>query len=294
MDKSRIYQLLRVVFLSLYFYSCVPQHKVATTKKQLSQQDSLLQAYDQQLNKLEEKRKNKEALNELDDTSNTRIKQYFEKTRDEIEQLHKENTVLIGTVEVKKDDWDRLRKNLAVCLNATKRINGKILLLTDIINRNTVLRLDQDVIFEPGQYTVASVVVASIGKIFEPVSIEIDSFTRKYPDFPLSLAITAKGYADATNITESSSLYKDLKKDIEFTGQPVTRENLNKALSNLRAKTVIELFQAYTKAKGNQGGIIFVYKGKGEELPDPKITDYKTDDARRRIVLLYWSVFPDY
>ena len=294
MRKIGAYRLCLAFLLSIYLYSCVPQHKVAATKKQLSQQDSLLQVYDQQLDKLEIKRKEKEALNETDDTANMRIRQFFDKTREEIEQLHNENTVLIGTVEVKKDDWDRLRKNLSVCLNATKRINGKILLLTDIINRNTVLRLDQDVIFEPGQYTVASSVVASIGKIFEPVSIEIDSFTRKYPDFPLSLAITAKGYADATNISENTTLYKDLKNDIQFTGQPITRENLNKALSNLRAKTVIELFKNYTNVKGNQGSIIFVYKGKGEELPDPKITDYKTDDARRRIVLLYWSVFPDY
>ena len=166
--------------------------------------------------------------------------------------------------------------------------------LSDLINRNTVLRLDQDVLFEPGRYTVASAVVVSIGKIFEPVAKEIGAFTQKYPDFPLSLAITAKGYADATDISESSALYKDLKNEVQFTGQPVTRESLNKALSNLRAKTVIELFQSFTKEKASMGTIIFVYKGKGEELPDPKVTDYKTDDARRRIVLLYWSVFPDY
>lgn len=294
MDKSRIYQLLSAVLLTLFFYSCVPQHKVETTKKKLSQQDSILQVYNKQLDQLEIKRKEKEARNETDDTANTRIKEFFDKTREEIDQLHKENTILIGTVEVKKSDWDRLRKNLSVCLNATKRINGKIMFLTDIINRNTVLQLDQDVLFEPGKYTVAPNLVAAIGKIFEPVSIAIDSFTRKYPDFPLSLAISAKGYADATDISESSILYKDLKTDIQFTGQPVTRETLNKALSNLRAKSVIELFQSYTKARGNSSGIIFVYKGKGEELPDPQITDYRIDDPRRRIVLLYWSVFPDY
>lgn len=178
-------------------------------------------------------------------------------------------------------------------MNATKRIHGKIMLLTDLINRNTVLKLDQDLLFEPGKYTVDTSLVQMIGKIFKPVAKEIDAFTKKYPDFPLSLAITAKGYADATLIAEGSTLYKELKTAVLFTGQPLNRENLNKALSSLRAKTVIELFQNYTRSR-NTGNIIFTYKGKGEDLPDPTITDYRTDDKRRRIVLLYWSVFPDY
>ncbi len=285
--------LVVISALSIIFYSCVSQSKVQGTKKQLSAQDSLLQTYGKEVNKLEEQRKNKERLNQLDDTANIRLQQFIDKTRGEIDKLHKSNVILIGDVEVDKKDWDHLKKNLSVCLNATKRINGKIMLLTDLINRNTVLKLDQDVLFEPGKYIVDPSLVQMIGKIFEPVAKEIDSFTKKYPDFPLSLAITAKGYADATVISEGTSLYKDLKTNIVFTGQAVTSENLNKALSSLRAKTVIELFQNYTKSR-NTGNIIFSYKGKGEDLPDPTITDYRTDDKRRRIVLLYWSVFPDY
>jgi len=293
MKNIRTFILLPLA-AALIFQACVPQGKVRSTKKQLSQQDSLLQDYSKQLGTLDEKRKNKEQLNELDDTANSRIQQFIEKTKTEIDQLHQENTVLIGTVEVNKDDWEKLRKNLSTCLNATKRINGKILFLSDLINRNTVLRLDQDVLFAPGKYIVEASVINSIGKIFEPVAKEIQSFTQKYPDFPLSLAITAKGYADATDISEGSPLYKELKSNIEFNGQQVSRETLNKELSNLRAKSVIDLFQNYTSKQTNKGGIIFIHKGKGEELPDPAITDYKSDDKRRRVVLLYWSVFPDY
>ena len=39
--------------------------------------------------------------------------------------------------------------------------------------------------------------------------------------------------------------------------------------------------------------ILYTYEGKGEALPNSKISDYKTDDPRRRVVLLYWSVFPE-
>jgi flagellar motor protein MotB len=293
MKNIRTFLLLPLA-AALFFQACVPQHKATLTKKKLSEQDSLLQEYNKQLSTLDTKRQSKEKLNEIDDTANSRILQFIQKTKTEIAQMHSENTVLIGTVEIKRDDWDKLRKNLSVCLNATKRINGKILFLSDLINRNTVLKLDQDVLFEPGKYIVEASVINSIGKIFEPVAKEIQSFTQKYPDFPLSLAITAKGYADGTDISEGSTLYKELKSNIEFNGQMVNRENLNKELSNLRAKSVIDLFQNYTSKQTSQGGIIFIHKGKGEELPDPTISDYKSDDKRRRVVLLYWSVFPDY
>ena len=292
MKRIRIV-LLAISAIAFLLPSCVTQNKVQQTKSKLTAQDSLLQSYSKEVNQLEEQRKKKEKLNQIDDTSNIRIQQFIDKTREEIDQLHKSNVILIGEVEVDKKDWDKLRKNLSVCLNATKRINGKIMLLTDLINRNTVLKLDQDVLFAPGKYVVDSSLIQMIGKIFEPVAKEIDAFTKKYPDFPLSLAITAKGYADATDIAEGTNLYKDLKTNVVFTGQAVNRESLNKALSSLRAKTVIELFQNYTKSR-NTGNIIFTYKGKGEDLPDPSITDYRTEDKRRRIVLLYWSVFPDY
>jgi len=34
-------------------------------------------------------------------------------------------------------------------------------------------------------------------------------------------------------------------------------------------------------------------EGKGEELPKGKITDYKVNDERRRVVLIYWTVLPE-
>ena len=32
---------------------------------------------------------------------------------------------------------------------------------------------------------------------------------------------------------------------------------------------------------------------KGDALPNPDVKDYKVDDPRRRVVLLFWSIFPD-
>ena len=186
---------------------------------------------------------------------------------------------------------------LSASQNASEKINEKMLFLNDLINGNTVINLDQDVLFEPGRYTVSKTVADAIGKFFEPPTKEIDLFTKKYPDFPMALVITAKGYADATSIAEGSALYNDLKDKLSLSGKPLTTENLNKELSDARAKSVIELFTTFTKGRASDGGnvknVAYLYEGKGEALPDPKVKDYKVNDPRRRVVMLFWCVFPE-
>ena len=209
-----------------------------------------------------------------------------------------QNSILIGDVEVNKNDWVKLQNALTLSQKTSKLINDKVNLLNDLINRNTVVKLEQDVLFQPGKYTVSPDLVSAIGNFFEPAAKEIDMFIRKYPDFPLSLVITAKGYADGTHISEGSSLYKDLKEDMKLSGKDVlTDEDLNKALSNKRAKSVIDLFKTFEKRLASNGNnisnLLFLHEGKGEALPNPKVSDYKADDPRRRVVLLFWGVFPD-
>jgi flagellar motor protein MotB len=278
-------------------FSCVPQRKASAAKTQLAMVDSQLVNHQEKLKDLEKQRQQKQDDNEIGDTASVRIQKFIDKTKAEINALHGENTILIGDLDIKKNDWDRLRKSLSASRNASRNINDKITMLSDLINRNTVINLDQDVIFEPGKYTVTPAVVSAIGKFFEPAAKEIDMFVQKYPDFPMSLVITAKGYADGTTIAEGTPLYKDLTEKISLSGRPPTSENLNKELSTARAKSVIDLFTSFTAGRSGSGRnidkIIYMHEGKGEALPNPKITDYKVDDARRRIVLLFWSVFPD-
>ncbi len=278
-------------------FSCVPQRKASSAQKQLSGVDSQLVNHQERLKDLERQRQEKQDENEIGDTASARIQKFIDKTKAEINALHSENTILVGDVEINKNDWDKLRKSLSTSRNASKNINDKIMMLSDLINRKTVINLDQDVIFEPGKYTVTPTVASAIGKFFEPATKEIDMFVKKYPDFPMSLVITAKGYADATTISEGTPLYKDLKDKLSFSGRPLTSENLNQELSTARAKSVIDLFTSFTSGRSSNGRniekIIYVHEGKGETLPNPKITDYKVDDPRRRIVLLFWSVFPD-
>lgn len=296
MHKQKVPYFLLLIASSILLFSCLPQKKVASTKKDLTTVYSQLQEQNKTLKSLDEQRLAKQEQNEMDDTSSSRIKKYINNTTIEIDTLIGNNAFLIGESIVNKDDWGRLISTLSNSRMSSKKIGDKIAFLTDLINQNTVVRIDQDVLFEPGRYVVAPAMANAIAKIFEPAAKEIDLFTKKYPDFPLSLVITAKGYADATTISEGSSLYKDLKERLKLSVSNPDGKELNKELSRARAKEVIDLFQKF--AAGRTGGtylknVLYLYEGKGESLPNPKLTDYKVNDPRRRVVYLFWSVFPE-
>lgn len=286
---------LLVIITTLF--SCLPQKKINADKKQLQQLDSQLVKHNNDLKKLEELRKQKDEQNEIDSAASSRIKDFINKTETEIDTLRNENSIIINGTTVNKDDWDRLRLVLSKTRSAQQRIQQKILFLEDLMNRNMVVKLEQDVLFEPGSYRVSPAVVKDMTRIFDPAVAEIDRFTTKYPDFPLSLVITFKGYADATTIGEGSTLYRDLKERLSLSGKEPDSKELNKELSRARAEAVRNLFRQFAATKAENGiyvrNVLYLYEGKGESFPDPKITDYKVSDPRRRVVLLFWSIFPD-
>ncbi len=287
---------LFIIVAALFLFSCVSQKKVNSNKKDLTVVDSFLLQQNKLLKALNEFRKNKQEQNELDDSSSARLEKYINTTTIEIDTIIGSNSIVIGQTIVNKDDWKRLIKTLSSSKMSSQKISNKVNFLTDLINSNTVVKIDQDVLFETGKYVITPATAAAIGKIFEPAAGEIDRFTKKYPDFPLALVITAKGYADATSISEGSSLYNDLKERLKLSGSEPDNKEMNKELSRARAKEVIELFEKFAAARAGGSylkNVLYLYEGKGEALPNPKITDYKVDDARRRVVYLFWSVFPE-
>jgi flagellar motor protein MotB len=290
------YLLTSFLFL-LIAAGCVPKQGITKARNDLTTVNQQLKQHDAGLTALEKERKKKEQLNEIDDTASQRIKKFIDKTHQQLDTLVRNNTVLIGETALEKEDWDRLRKALSFSRKTSKIIGEKIEFLNELIDQNLVLRIDQDVVFGPGKYEVEPSVANALGRIFEPAAKEIDYLVKKYPDFPLSLVITAKGYSDATQIAEGSGLYKELKERVKLqTSNPGNRE-LNKELSVARAEAVIRLFKNYTvnrsKTGGNIRNILYLHEGKGEALPDPKISNYQVNDSRRRVVLLFWSIFPD-
>ena len=295
--QTKPISLLYCCLAMLILHSCVPQKQVSSSKKELSNINASLENYNQSLKTLNATRDSKEKNNQIDDTANHRIRNFIDKTQAEIDTMIRNNSILIGETVVDKQDWDRLRNALSSTRNSSKQINDKIHFLNDLVSRNLVLKLDQDVVFEPGQYRVSNGMADNITRHFDPAAREIDLFIKKYPDIPLSLVITAKGYSDATIIPPGSQLQRELKQRLNLTSQEPDNKELNKELSRARAEAVKLLFQKFAStrpdSKAFQSKVLYLYEGKGEMYPDPAITDYRTKDPRRRVVLLYWSVFPE-
>jgi BMFP domain-containing protein YqiC len=297
MKRTALIPLFILAFFITALYSCLPQKKISDNKKELAKLDSQLVKHSEDLKILDARRQQKEEQNEIDSAANSRIKKFIDNTNTEIDTLVRQNTLIINGTVVNREDWDRLRNVLARTRSAEQRINQKISLLEDLINRNMVVKLEQDILFEPGSYSVTPSVIRNMTMIFEPAVAEIDRFTKKYPDFPLSLVITFKGYADGTQIDESSSLYRNLKARLNLSGREPDNKELNKELSRARAEAVWNLFKEFAASKSDNGiyiqNVLYLYEGKGEIMPDPKVSDYRQNDPRRRVVLLFWSIFPD-
>lgn len=297
MFKNRIPYTIIVISACLLFYSCISPQKAQSRRDSIASIDSQLVQKKNLLTELDQQREKKLATNEMLDTASVSIQRFINKTKEEIQGQVTKDSMLIGETEVAREDWNKLKKALTASQTSLKNISNKVQFIKDLLERNRVVKLDQDVIFRSGEYEVAYDIATSIAKFFEPAATGIDSFILKYPDFSLSLVITAKGYADATTINESSKLYKELKEQLKLQTPSPTNKELNQQLSNLRAKKVIELFQEFTTARsGNRKSnqhILYLYEGKGETFPNPTISDYKTNDPRRRVVLLFWSIFPD-
>lgn len=297
MFKNGVLYIFLATIASLVLFSCSTQQKAQSRRNSIISTDSQLIQKKNLLTELDKQREKKLATNEMLDTASASIQRFINKTKEEIQQQITSDSLLIGDTEVAREDWNQLKTALTKSQKSLKNVTNRVQFIKDLLERNRVVKLDQDVIFKSGEYEVSTDIASSIAKFFEPAAAGVDSFIKKYPDFSLSLVITAKGYADGTTINENSNLYKELKERLQLqTGAPTNKE-LNQELSNLRAKKVIELFQQFTtarsgKRKSNQH-ILYLYEGKGEDFPNPTITDYKANDPRRRVVLLFWSIFPE-
>lgn len=281
--------------ISVIFISCSSTQKITNGKEQIAARDSVLSQYDKQLADLSKQVKQKEQANEMDDTAATRIRRFIGASQAEIEKLKAQNAILLGQTSVDRGNWQDLKQQLRLSKQLAETMADRVEMINDLVNRNLVIKLDQDIIFESGKYLVSPDVAGKLETLFQPAADEINAFIKKYPDYPLSVVINANGFADATSIAEGTTLYKDIKARLK-SGASGSRE-MNREISRLRAEDVMNYFRKFFAARFSTGkhirNIVYVFDGKGEEYPNPKVTDYRADDPRRRVVLLYWSVFPE-
>ena len=165
------------------------------------------------------------------------------------------------------------------------------------IKKSTKTLFSLAAFFGPGGYSIPADKQDKASVYFAPLVDSLIAFSNKYAELPRTATVLVNGYADATQIGKGSELYNKIA-DYTKIVEP-TKEQLNLGLSTLRAEELSKLFANIAKQKANKfvalPKITFenIEVGRGEQLPDDSITDYKVNDERRRIVVVYWSVLPN-
>ncbi|MFT3902220.1 MAG: hypothetical protein QM727_03565 [Niabella sp.] len=169
-------------------------------------------------------------------------------------------------------------------------------LIDESISLNTLKLFNFAAFFDPGVFKVPESAVGAIEKYFASIIDSVAELSNKYADIPHTAKFVLVGYADAAAIAPGSVLYKQLS-DILQHPEP-SREELNRVLSDLRARELLHSLGIVVNknlSKFNNDSklkVVYVGYGRGEAYPSKTITDYKSIDDRRRIVLCYWAILP--
>ncbi len=166
-----------------------------------------------------------------------------------------------------------------------------IKVVDELLKTNTFTFVNSGDLFGPGKFEFTEERLPLVMQTFSPTVNNILNFLRKFPGKQLEVYIVSLGYSDAGNIQSTSILGKTLLDSLKTT--TADRSLLNKELSRLRAQSVVRFFdnrfQAAAVPDVKYG---YIPQGRGEELPDNSITNYKVSDTRRRVVKIYWTVLP--
>jgi hypothetical protein len=169
--------------------------------------------------------------------------------------------------------------------------------LNDLYDISTFSTFETATFFPTGTYAIPAEKMDEAKKSIEPIVQRIIKFFGDHPKQRFVAVIVCYGFSDETGVSKESSLYPSLLAKMNKTNP--TRQEMNSKLSELRAKNIANLLVDLIKV--NEGLVPnpklinydIKWMGKGEALPYPeKITDYKPDDKRRRMVSLIWNVLP--
>ncbi len=163
-----------------------------------------------------------------------------------------------------------------------------------IINQQHMF--DLAAFFGSGKYEIPEDRKSVAEKSFSPLIDSLVAFYNRYADVDKKATLVILGYADGAGFNTESEIYPILIEMLK--DSTASKEKLNQKLSELRSINIGNLMEVSLEKKiPNYKEIksidfFFVESGKGEEYPSKRVTDYKTDDERRRVVLLFWNILP--
>lgn len=194
-------------------------------------------------------------------------------------------------------------------------IKANVTLIDDVVNKQAASRvyvlgmIDEGItkstrnlfslaaFFGPGGYEIPTNKYQIAEEYFSPIIDSLVKFSNKYPTIFRTASIVVNGYSDASAISPSSTLYRKMT---DYLNDPAAdKTKVNTALSALRAEKISELLAQILKKNYPKlqsiDKIVFenIEVGLGESLPDPAISNYKQNDERRRVVVIFWGVLPN-
>lgn len=280
--------------------SCVSKRKIAEMTKTINEKKTVEKNLETKIASMDEIRVNKTALGELDDKSNESIKKVLDKEKQGVVErtsaLDKMNEALTAKKRIKIKDFETMQVNVTAADEVVAQKSESINFVNQLLKQTTFVKFNSAAFFEGGGFKIPENKMEEAKTVFSPIVDSLVVFVKRFPKLRLNSSIIASGYADATGFGPGA-LVDMLTSNI---GKAVaTKEELNSELSRLRAEEVAGILtniyneRIKDNPNANQFNTQFFKIGKGEELPNKKITNYEINDERRRIVVIYWNALPE-
>lgn len=285
--------ILRMLFLPLaivFVYSCGTSYNLYELKTLVSEQKTMYERMIDQLDSLDRRRFEKTERRELDEYTAKMMAGRIDTLRKQLQvSLEKANEYL---AEPYGNNLKKAKHALATQKSGYAKAAENIAVISDLFESKTFQHYEMAAFFKPGEYLTDSNYHAA--KILTELCDDIASFASRHPATRLRGQFVVQGYADEQSIIPGSDLQKELLSSLKTNN--ASRQQLNKKLSELRSISITQVLrQVFARKMKSSSRIAMQYisEGRGEALPDPKTTNYKPDDERRRVVLIYWSAIPE-
>ncbi len=160
-------------------------------------------------------------------------------------------------------------------------------------------KIDADVSFKPGQYTLSKKGKRILDKeVIEKMIAEKSHYRQKHPQSKITITLEIKGYTDRIGFKEGSHLFKKLSKAVEKQLPPENaplkrRKFLNQRLSEFRAQSIRKyLTGRLSEHYKNDANFAIEPKsqGLGETLPADVKPLETASDPQRRICKIYFYI----
>jgi hypothetical protein len=283
--------------------SCCVEGKMEATRKALSEIKQQQETENSRITGVSAIAGHKKTEGKIDSVIDNRI---FRKVSQYLTgmSVSRNNVMLIDTLLTTRKEFRKKYKSLVLpLLDSLKSHNNSYadrvklyMMIEDGLNIANYQLFDLAAFFASGKYEIPADKVALATESFSPIIDSVVGFSKRH-NIKGTASLVILGFADGTGFSNEGPLFDTLTALIG--SRDVSKEQLNKKLSELRAQELIkhlaQVFINKATAPGNVPKIDVEYigQGKGEAYPFTSISDYTVDDPRRRIVLCYWIVLPD-